>query len=416
MPNVVKITPTSSSQYCPKCRKTMQLTKFYTFKDGTKPELCKSCLTMHVNNYDPETFLWLLEMFDVPYVEDEWNKIRDREYKKDPFKMNGMSVLGRYLSLMKLNQWKKYTWKDTEALKQEAQKNAEASLSDMEQKLEHMKIAVENGDLSQEQFDVYEKMYAEATASPPPEAPIEAPAPPPEQFTSDSPYPLNSDFEQVDLPDVGANLTEEDKIYLALKWGRLYRAEDWVALEQLYEEFMNTFDIQGAARIDTLKMICKTSLKMNQAIDAGDIETYQKLSRVYDAMMKSAKFTEAQRKEEKADKFDAVGQIVYFAEEKGGGAIPRYKIDTPLDIVDKAIMNLKKYTHDLIVNDPTLSQMFENFIKLRQSAMEQKKDMEQAEAEGLDYVPIEDKDYIDFNNLIQEDKEKDKELHEEDGE
>jgi len=34
---------------------------------------------------------------------------------------------------------------------------------------------------------------------------------------------------------------------------------------------MDSFDIQGAARIDTLKMICKTSLKMNEAIDCGDI-------------------------------------------------------------------------------------------------------------------------------------------------
>ena len=86
------------------------------------------------------------------------------------------------------------------------------------------------------------------------------------------------------------DLTEEDKIYLAVKWGRLYKAEEWVALEKLYNEFMESFDIQGAARIDTLKMICKTSLKMNAAIDCGDTDTYQKLSRVYDAMMKSAKF------------------------------------------------------------------------------------------------------------------------------
>jgi len=60
---------------------------------------------------------------------------------------------------------------------------------------------------------------------------------------------------------------------------------------------MNSFDIQGAARIDTLKMICKTSLKMNEAIDSGDIDAYQKLSRVYDSLMKSAKFTEAQNKD-----------------------------------------------------------------------------------------------------------------------
>ena len=75
-----------------------------------------------------------------------------------------------------------------------------------------------------------------------------------------------------------------------MKWGRLYSANDWVQLEKLYNEFMETFTIQGAARIDTLKFICKTSLKMNQAIDSGDIETYQKLSKSYDSLMKAAKF------------------------------------------------------------------------------------------------------------------------------
>ena len=35
-----------------------------------------------------------------------------------------------------------------------------------------------------------------------------------------SPYPSNDNpFVQVDLPDVGADLTEEDKVYLATKWG-----------------------------------------------------------------------------------------------------------------------------------------------------------------------------------------------------
>ena len=70
--------------YCSKCGKTMAETNFYTYKDGTKAELCKACLTMHINNWDPQTFLWLLEQFDIPYIESEWNTLRDRAYQKDP--------------------------------------------------------------------------------------------------------------------------------------------------------------------------------------------------------------------------------------------------------------------------------------------------------------------------------------------
>jgi hypothetical protein len=45
---------------------------------------------------------------DVPYVPAEWNTLRDRIYEKDPSKLKSSSVFGRYLSKMKLKQWKQY--------------------------------------------------------------------------------------------------------------------------------------------------------------------------------------------------------------------------------------------------------------------------------------------------------------------
>ena len=381
-----------AQQYCEKCNRTMLDTNFYTYKDGTKCELCKACLTMHVNNFEPDTFMWLLEKFDVPYIEPEWNVLRDRAYQKDPYKMTGMSVFGRYLSKMKLKQWNKYGWADTEELMREVEEKKQEFGTTAEikkQKLAEMKTAFENGEISESQYQTY--------------AETQVPSPVPEVAgkNAENPYPANSNFEEVELIDVGADLTQEDKIYLAMKWGRLYRADEWVSLEQLYNDFKNSFDIQGAAREDTLKMICKTSLKMNQAIDCGDVDTYQKLSRVYDSMMKAAKFTEAQRKEEKSGEFDAVGQIVFFAE-KEGGKIPRYELDIPLDKVDEAINDLKQYNKDLIANDPSLSQMVENFIKKRESLDSQKEDQKKAKEEGFDTVQLTDEDYEEFNQLLAE--------------
>ena len=104
---------------CQKCNKSMDEEQFYTYKNGSKTELCKKCLTMHIDNFDPETFLWILQKMDVPYIEEEWNVLRDRAYAKDPKKMNGMSVFGKYISKMKLKQWKQYTWADTEKFEAE---------------------------------------------------------------------------------------------------------------------------------------------------------------------------------------------------------------------------------------------------------------------------------------------------------
>jgi len=381
-----------AQRYCSKCGKTMADTNFYTYKDGSKCELCKPCLTMHINNYEPDTFLWLLEKFDVPYIEAEWNVLRDRAFQKDPYKMNGMSVFGKYLSKMKLKQWKDYSWADTEKLKALAEEKAKMYGEPEEirkEKLAKMKDAYEKGEITEAQWQTYQEVEA-------PKLSFDA------GTGSSSPYPENSNFEQVDIPDVAESLTEEDKIYLALKWGRLYKADEWVSLEKLYNEFMESFDIQGAARIDTLKMICKTSLKMNAAIDCGDVDTYQKLSRVYDAMMKSAKFTEAQNKADKADFVDSAGQLVAYCE-KEGGQIPKLEIKTDHDIVDAIITDLKRYNKSLIYEDKSLAQEIEQYLKNKEAADQMKKDRAEALAQGLEEVELEDEDYTAFKESLEKD-------------
>lgn len=162
---------------------------------------------------------------------------------------------------------------------------------------------------------------------------------------------------------------------------------------------MNSFDIQGAARIDTLKMICKTSLKMNEAIDCGDIDSYQKLSRVYDSMMKSAKFTEAQNKDKDGDSIDSASAIVDFVETHSG-EIPRYHCDEPQDIVDQIIADLKAYNKSLIYEDKSLAQEIEKYLQDKRISDEMKKDKKDAKAKGLDDVELDDDDFTDYKDSL----------------
>ena len=66
---------------------------------------------------------------------------------------------------------------------------------------------------------------------------------------------------------------------------------------------------------------------MNQSIDVNDFEGYNKLAKVYDSLMKSAKFTAAQNKTESENEFQAVSELILMAEEEG--FIPRYATDIP---------------------------------------------------------------------------------------
>lgn len=382
---------------CIKCKRTLADTKFYTYKDGAKCELCKDCLTMHIDNWDPETFLWILEKFDLPYIESEWNILRDRAYAKDPHKMTGLSVIGKYISKMKLKQFKNYTWADSDRLNQEANVRLQmmGGSAGTEEEQEHIKEAYENGEISEAQY----KTYIQTTA----------PEPRFEQISGQI-KEVGGDFPQdIELIDVGADLTKEDKVYLAMKWGKMYSAADWVALEKMYNDFQNSFDIQDAATDKTLMFICKTSLKMDQALDIGDFDTYQKLSKVYDAQMKSSKFTAAQNKDEKTKQFDAIGELVAYCE-KTKGAIPEYVIDTPLDIVDKVIDDLQAYTRNLITSDSGLAQQIEEYIKKRERADEQRAAKEAAKAKGLDHIELDDDATVEYRESIAQQIEEDRNL------
>jgi len=53
----------------------------------------------------------------VPYVPKEWHDLM-ATYCKDRSKVTGLTILGRYLSKMRLKQYRDYRWKDTEFIQQ----------------------------------------------------------------------------------------------------------------------------------------------------------------------------------------------------------------------------------------------------------------------------------------------------------
>ena len=390
-----------ASRLCVKCGKSMdENTQFYTYKNGDKTDMCKKCLTMHIDNFNPDTFLWLLEKMDVPYIAEEWNVLRDRAFAKNP-NLNGMSVFGRYLSKMKLKQWLEYGWADTERLKMLKDERSKAQLAEKEKFEAQFKEQFDNGEITEAQYktlmstETQNEDYYMGTG---PALHIPAAA-------ADNPYQENNFIDASLLPSPDAQLTEDDKIYLAMKWGRLYTPADWIDLEKNYNEMMNSFDIQDADTINTLVLLCKTNLKMNQAIDCGDVEGFQKLSKVSESLRKSAKFTAAQNKEQKNDYVDSVGELVAMCERDG--FIPRYATDIPQDKVDLTLKDMNSYVNKLVTQDLGFGQQIEDALKKIQIQREM------AEAEETEIMmdgetpELIDEDYEEFYNSIEAQKEQD---------
>ena len=167
-----------------------------------------------------------------------------------------------------------------------------------------------------------------------------------------------------------------------------------------------SFDIQDADTINTLILICKTNLKMNQALDIGDLDGYQKLSRVSDSLRKSAKFTAAQNKENKNDFVDSVGELVAMCEKEG--FIPRYATDIPQDKVDLTLKDMNDYLHKLVTQDLGFGQQIEDALKKIQI----QKEMNEAEEQNENYE-LEDEDYAAFIEEMEAQKDKDLEIYDE---
>lgn len=400
---------------CSKCGKNKRSDKeYFKLHDGTRYPMCKDCLTMYIDNRKPDTFRWILKKFDVPYIESKWVELTNREYLKNPAKFGCKSVLGLYLRAMNMYQYVDYHYEDSDMLNNEDARKVKELKQRLQERNENnteyekeLLRQFEKGEISEAEYKTlsadptlldreYEKTFIEEfhddltdlTVIPNEEEDAEKEddsvssqledkiAELEEKIAAqteilDTVIPDENEEDLGFIPDVTTineqdiqdELTEEDIKYLSIKWGLLYKPSEWVKMEELYQKYAANYEL-STDREQILKTICKTDLKMNQAIDIGDTKTFKDLQAANDQLRKSAKFTDSQKQEVKQRDLDSIGQLVGFVE-KEGGIIPQYfdPIDTPGDKLDFIINDLKHYTDNLVKNELGLGNLIESYIK-----------------------------------------------------
>jgi len=348
--------------FCIRCQRRLNRNQFYLDKDRNPMEKCKKCLTATVNLDSPSSIYRILEEVNIPYIPSEFNSLKERY---GDGKNAQQTVVGRYIGKMKLEQYKDLTWSDTDRIVEEERLQAEKAKEMKNQQVKHL---VEN-----EGMDVEEAVK----------------------------HITEPEFEFGDI------FTQEQKKDLQLKWGKHYTSEELLKLETLYENMHASYDITSASHEDYLMQICKISLRMHAAIDMGDYESHVKLAGVYDKLMKSAKFTASQTKED--EKFvDSISEMVLLCEEQG--FIPVFHTDEPQDVVDITIRDLKLYNKNLIEKEHNLGNMIEQAAK--QIALEEAKDNlnetdELTEADLFDEdIILTDEDLVNTEVYLDNDEEK----------
>ncbi len=147
-------------------------------------------------------------------------------------------------------------------------------------------------------------------------------------------------------------------------------------METMYNKYADEYDL-NSDREEVLKKMCKTSLKMDLALDANDVTGYKNLATVFDQLRKSGKFTDAQKKEEKRELLSTIGELAALCEQEGGiiPALPQFDPNQyPQDTIDFELKDLKSYTYHLVSEELGLGDLIESYISK----------LEKAEADAAD--------------------------------
>lgn len=110
------------------------------------------------------------------------------------------------------------------------------------------------------------------------------------------------------------------------------------------------------------------------------------MSKVYDNLMKSGRFTAAQNKGESGEFVDSLSELVALCEKEG--FIPRYYTDGPQDKVDRVLEDLQHYTYTLVTEEMNLGNLIEQ--SMRQVVADMSKEQEHDEDDADDPESSED--------------------------
>lgn len=286
---------------------------------------------MTIDDTDPSTFLPILKEINVPYIPSAW---RELLVKKDP---KSPSIIGKYVSKMRLNQYKRYSWADSEEL---TKKETEALLEAVRQK-------TNNESEAQSEVD----NMLNFTDIPSQKAPMNV---------DDGPSMSAGMYQLIGLtPETSKyHLTQKEIDELKVTWGRDYSEDDYMALEQQFHDMQSSYVINDPIAISNAKIICKMTLKMNKFLDIDDVESVSKISRQLDLFIKSANLAPVQQKDRQSSTF-AISQLAFMIE-KEGGFIPQWDTSEPMDNIDMILKDMQDYTNSLVLGESNINEMAKN--------------------------------------------------------
>ena len=162
---------------------------------------------------------------------------------------------------------------------------------------------------------------------------------------------IDNNIADVEFPNTiktdRGRVIEYDEEYLISKWGKGYKKDEYLKMEKFYQDMMDTHEIHTPIHKDMLIQLAKLAIRRDRYLEKDLINEYEKASRTFEAMMKSAGFRPVDR--QGIDEMTGIrtfSQIFEEVEKRGFRKPP--PVEFNYDIVDKMIASLANYYHRLV--------------------------------------------------------------------
>lgn len=160
--------------------------------------------------------------------------------------------------------------------------------------------------------------------------------------------------EDSEFPTINTTINEQIHINanfdeLIKKWGKGYTKEQYIMLEDIYEDMCLDFTIDNRSQEEYLRTACLYQLKNKESIAEGNAGEAQKWGQMFDRYMESGKLKPAQFNRSEMGNVNGFSEFFEFVEKQGFALkFP----DLILDDIDYAIFSFINYNRTLLGHDP----------------------------------------------------------------
>lgn len=134
---------------------------------------------------------------------------------------------------------------------------------------------------------------------------------------------------------------------MMVKWGFNYKPEQYIKLENFYNQMCETSSIETTGDKDYLKKIAILSMKMDEELENGNYAQAKQLGDLFSKYMADSKFRASDKDDSNKSGIRTFSQL--YAEVEKDGFIPPWQKFEKIkgltqDLVDKTIMHIENFT------------------------------------------------------------------------